>query len=131
MKKSTLGFLTASAFSLSSFAQSNEPVIMTINGKPVYKSEFENVYKKNNSLQFYQTGDSFTNKKLYTTVHNSTQTNPYSAKLHKNKQYTKLYNILYNFNKKKLTSRKFVILESLLIINLFTSISIFYLSPSS
>jgi peptidyl-prolyl cis-trans isomerase SurA len=51
MKKSTLGFLTASAFSLSSFAQSNEPVIMTINGKPVYKSEFENVYKKNSGKE--------------------------------------------------------------------------------
>ena len=43
MKKSTLGFLTLSAFTLTSFAQTNEPVIMTINGKPVYKSEFENV----------------------------------------------------------------------------------------
>ena len=51
MKKSTLGFLTASAFSLNIIAQSNEPVIMTINGKPVYKSEFENVYKKNNSKE--------------------------------------------------------------------------------
>lgn len=51
MKKSTLGFLTASAFSLNIIAQSNEPVIMTINGKPVYKSEFENVYKKNNGKE--------------------------------------------------------------------------------
>ena len=31
------------------FAQSNDPVIMTINGKPVYKSEFEYSYNKNNS----------------------------------------------------------------------------------
>lgn len=51
MKKSTLGFLAASAFCLSSFAQTNEPVIMTINGKPVYKSEFENVYKKNSGKE--------------------------------------------------------------------------------
>lgn len=51
MKKITLGFLTASAFSLNIIAQSNEPVIMTINGKPVYKSEFENVYKKNNGKE--------------------------------------------------------------------------------
>jgi peptidyl-prolyl cis-trans isomerase SurA len=51
MKKSTLGFLTASAISLNIIAQSNEPVIMTINGKPVYKSEFENVYKKNNGKE--------------------------------------------------------------------------------
>lgn len=51
MKKSTLGFLTASAFSLNIVAQTNEPVIMTINGKNVYKSEFENVYKKNNGKE--------------------------------------------------------------------------------
>ena len=31
------------------FAQSNDPVIMTINGKPVYKSEFVYSYNKNNS----------------------------------------------------------------------------------
>ncbi len=31
------------------FAQSNDPVIMTINGKPIYKSEFEYSYNKNNS----------------------------------------------------------------------------------
>jgi peptidyl-prolyl cis-trans isomerase SurA len=51
MKKITLGFITASAFSLNILAQTNEPVIMTINGKPVYKSEFENVYKKNNGKE--------------------------------------------------------------------------------
>ncbi len=51
MKKSTLGFLTLSAFTLTSFAQTNEPVIMTINGKPVYKSEFENVYRKNSGKE--------------------------------------------------------------------------------
>ena len=31
------------------FAQSNDPVLMTINGKPVLKSEFEYIYNKNNS----------------------------------------------------------------------------------
>ncbi len=51
MKKHTLGFLTASAISLSALAQTSEPVIMTINGKPVYKSEFENVYHKNSGKE--------------------------------------------------------------------------------
>lgn len=31
------------------FAQTNDPVLMTINGKPVLKSEFEYIYNKNNS----------------------------------------------------------------------------------
>ena len=31
------------------FAQTNDPVIMEINGKPVYRSEFEYSYNKNNS----------------------------------------------------------------------------------
>ena len=30
-------------------AQSSDPVLMTINGKPVYKSEFEYIYNKNNT----------------------------------------------------------------------------------
>lgn len=51
MKKRTLGILTFSAISMALFSQSNEPVIMTINGKPVYKSEFENVYHKNNGKE--------------------------------------------------------------------------------
>ncbi len=51
MKKRTLGFLTVSAISLASIAQTSEPVIMTINGKSVYKSEFENVYKKNSGKE--------------------------------------------------------------------------------
>lgn len=50
MKKSTIGFLTLSLMAAGLFAQ-NEPVIMTINGKPVYKSEFENVYKKNSGKE--------------------------------------------------------------------------------
>ena len=51
MKNRTLGFLTLSAIGLTSLAQTNEPVIMTINGKPVYKSEFENVYHKNSGKE--------------------------------------------------------------------------------
>ncbi len=51
MKKSTLGFLALSAISLASIAQTTDPVIMTVNGKPVYKSEFENVYKKNSGKE--------------------------------------------------------------------------------
>lgn len=51
MKTRTLGFLTLSAIGLTSLAQTSEPVIMTVNGKPVYKSEFENVYKKNSGKE--------------------------------------------------------------------------------
>ena len=51
MKNRTLGFLTLSAIGLTALAQTSEPVIMTINGKPVYKSEFENVYKKNSGKE--------------------------------------------------------------------------------
>ena len=51
MKKRTLVLLTLSAISITSFAQTSEPVIMTINGKSVYKSEFENVYKKNSGKE--------------------------------------------------------------------------------
>jgi len=53
MKKRTIGLLSLSAISLATFAQtaSTDPVIMTVNGKPVYKSEFENVYKKNSGKE--------------------------------------------------------------------------------
>ncbi|MES2567972.1 MAG: peptidylprolyl isomerase [Bacteroidota bacterium] len=51
MKKRTLGFLTLTAVGFTAFAQISEPVIMTINEKPVYKSEFENVYKKNSGKE--------------------------------------------------------------------------------
>lgn len=53
MKKRTLGLLSLSAISLATFAQTaaTDPVIMTVNGKPVYKSEFENVYKKNSGKE--------------------------------------------------------------------------------
>ena len=37
------------ALSANTFAQSTDPVMMTINGKPVLKSEFEYIYNKNNS----------------------------------------------------------------------------------
>lgn len=40
MKNRTLGILTLSAIGFTSLAQTIEPVIMTINAKPVYKSEF-------------------------------------------------------------------------------------------
>ena len=51
MKKYTLGFITLSLVGLTTVAQTNEPIIMTTNGKPVYKSEFENVYKKNSGKE--------------------------------------------------------------------------------
>jgi peptidyl-prolyl cis-trans isomerase SurA len=51
MKKRTLGLLTLTAMSLATIAQTTDPVIMTVNGKPVYKSEFENVYKKNSGKE--------------------------------------------------------------------------------
>ena len=31
-----------------SFAQATDPTLLTIDGKPITKSEFESVYKKNN-----------------------------------------------------------------------------------
>ena len=51
MKKSTLGLLSLSAICFTSYAQNNEPVIMTLNGKPINKSEFEYVYKKNSGKE--------------------------------------------------------------------------------
>ena len=51
MKNRTLGILTLSAIGFTSLAQTSEPVIMTINGKSVYKSEFENVYHKNSGKE--------------------------------------------------------------------------------
>ena len=51
MKLRIIIFLAITAwFSGIAFAQ-NEPVILSINGKPIYKSEFENVYKKNNGKE--------------------------------------------------------------------------------
>lgn len=51
MKKRTLGFLALTTVGFTALAQTAEPVIMTINAKPVYKSEFENVYKKNSGKE--------------------------------------------------------------------------------
>src|SRR4051812_46474352 len=48
MKK--LAFITLSlATAFNGFSQTADPVVMTVGGKPVYKSEFESVYHKNNS----------------------------------------------------------------------------------
>ncbi len=49
MKRSVLSLVAFLALSSSLFAQSTDPVLMTINGKPVLKSEFEYIYNKNNS----------------------------------------------------------------------------------
>ncbi len=49
MKSPLITFLAFILFSGSLFAQSADPVLMTINGKPVLKSEFEYIYNKNNS----------------------------------------------------------------------------------
>ncbi len=49
MKRSVFNFVAFFAISSSLFAQSTDPVLMTINAKPVSKSEFEYIYNKNNS----------------------------------------------------------------------------------
>lgn len=49
MKSAVISLLAFLTFSLSLVAQSTDPVLMTINGKPVLKSEFEYIYNKNNS----------------------------------------------------------------------------------
>jgi peptidyl-prolyl cis-trans isomerase SurA len=49
MKLSLLSLSAALSLSACLFAQTNDPVLMTINGHPVYKSEFEYIYNKNNS----------------------------------------------------------------------------------
>lgn len=51
MNKNIIGFCTLSIMGLGLFAQNQDPVIMTINDKPVYKSEFENVYRKNSGKE--------------------------------------------------------------------------------
>lgn len=48
MKSQFISF-TLLVFSGILFAQTNDPILMTINGKPVLKSEFEYIYNKNNS----------------------------------------------------------------------------------
>ncbi len=47
--KPKLIFLSLLIISVSLSAQSKDPVLMTINGNPVLKSEFEYIYNKNNS----------------------------------------------------------------------------------
>ena len=49
MKSPVITLLAFIALSCSLFAQATDPVLMTINGKPVLKSEFEYIYNKNNS----------------------------------------------------------------------------------
>ncbi|MDD3321978.1 MAG: peptidylprolyl isomerase [Paludibacter sp.] len=49
MKSPVITLLAFIALSCSLFAQAADPVLMTINGKPVLKSEFEYIYNKNNS----------------------------------------------------------------------------------
>jgi len=49
MKRSVFSLVAFFALSTSFFAQSTDPVLMTINGKPILKSEFEYIYNKNNT----------------------------------------------------------------------------------
>ena len=53
MKKALLTLLVVTVSALSAFAKSsdNDPVLMTINKKPVKLSEFEYLYQKNNAQQ--------------------------------------------------------------------------------
>ena len=44
-----MGFISCFAVQLTAFSQNNDPVIMTIAGEPVLRSEFEYSYNKNNS----------------------------------------------------------------------------------
>lgn len=48
MKKTWLGVLLLAVTCASTFAKTDDPVVMTINGTPVVKSEFEYFYNKNN-----------------------------------------------------------------------------------
>ena len=49
MKPSVSTLVAVLAFTSSLFAQGNDPVLMTINDKPILKSEFEYIYNKNNT----------------------------------------------------------------------------------
>ena len=49
MKSLVIALLTFLVMSVDSFAQISDPVIMTVNGKPILKSEFEYIYNKNNT----------------------------------------------------------------------------------
>ena len=49
MKRTVISLVAFFALSSGIIAQSSDPVLMNINGKPVLKSEFEYIYNKNNS----------------------------------------------------------------------------------
>jgi len=49
MKSPVIKLVALLALSVSAFGQTTDPVLMTINNKPVLKSEFEYIYNKNNS----------------------------------------------------------------------------------
>lgn len=49
MKRTVISLVAIFALFSGIFAQSSDPVLMKINGKPVLKSEFEYIYNKNNS----------------------------------------------------------------------------------
>ena len=49
MKSPVIKLIAFLALSAGTFAQTTDPVLMTINNKPVLKSEFEYIYNKNNS----------------------------------------------------------------------------------
>jgi len=49
MKSPVIKLIAFLALSSGAFAQTTDPVLMTINNKPVLKSEFEYIYNKNNS----------------------------------------------------------------------------------
>jgi peptidyl-prolyl cis-trans isomerase SurA len=49
MKSPVIKLIAFLALSSGTFAQTTDPVLMTINNKPVLKSEFEYIYNKNNS----------------------------------------------------------------------------------
>jgi peptidyl-prolyl cis-trans isomerase SurA len=49
MKSPVIKLAIFLALSASAYAQTTDPVLMTINNKPVHKSEFEYIYNKNNS----------------------------------------------------------------------------------
>ncbi len=51
MKKKTVLSILAWGFGLAGFAQSEDVVVMTINGKPVTKGEFEYAYNKNGNIE--------------------------------------------------------------------------------
>lgn len=51
MKRNKLVVLALASLTTANLALAQEPVVMTINGKPIKKSEFEAVYRKNNGKE--------------------------------------------------------------------------------